>query len=710
MKQYAKLEIRLDRWDVASYAVEMVLRLPGSDAPSNMLEEPAPPIQITPSEFTKQEYLGNYQKYGAALSQCLFDRRKTPEQPTVLSQAWVKARSESNGEPLRVVLHLGSGAQDLHRLHWEKLTDPAGQDLLAPGEQVYFSRFLSSGSTMGIRPLGKAELRALAVVANPEDLEDWSPGNQPLPRLEDVEGMLEMIKTSLGGIRMDSIPDDPVAGGERATLTRLITSLQKGYDILYLVCHGVFKETEPVLYLEDDKAQTTPISGFELIRRLSECLQLPRLVVLASCQSAGRGEGGENGGNNALAALGPRLVEAGVPAVLAMQGNITIETVEQFMPVFFRELAQQGQIDRAVAIARSQVRDRSDWWAPALFMRLESGALWYEPGFKDKPLKKWPALLNSIKNKRCTPVVGLGLAEPVLGCCREIARTWATKYNYPLARYQEEDLPQVAQYLCIAQDSYNLQDELKDYWRNAILKRFGDRLPAEMRNEEIIRLEALQPMISAAGKLSRESEYEPHRVLAEMPFTTYISANPTSLLTDALKDAGRTPQVFFYRWREVLFEPVELSEDPTEQEPLVYQLFGSLEDPDSLVLTMDDYFDYLIAISKNMAKAKGPIPKEVITALTDKALMLLGFQLDDWNFWVLFRFLMNLEGGRGKKQSNVAVQIRPEVGRFRIPEDASTYLEDYFLKGSKPINMNIYWGSSQEFIKDLERNWGGMGQ
>jgi hypothetical protein len=400
-------------------------------------------------------------------------------------------------------------------------------------------------------------------------------------------------------------------------------------------------------------------------------------------------------------------VELGVPAVLAMQGNITQETVEEFMPVFFRELAQDGQIDRAVALARSQVRERPDWWAPALFMRLENGALWYEPGFKDMPLKKWPALLNSIKNKRCTPVLGMGLTEPILGCCRETARCWANKYRYPLAWYHQEDLPQVAQFLSIDQDPSNLQDELKDYWCDAILKRFGDRMPPNLRTGKITKLEELREIIKVAGKLNREIETEPHRVLAGLPFTTYISVNPTSLLADALTEAGKKPQVLFYNWRKEIYEPVVLEKEPTEKEPLVYQLFGSLEDPDSLLLTMDDYFDYLITISKNMTKKTRPIPTEVITALTNTALLFLGFQLEDWNFWVLFRFLMNLEGGMGKKQSNVAVQIRPEVGRFQIPEDARTYMENYFLKGSKYINMSIYWGNSQEFLKELGRQWGG---
>jgi hypothetical protein len=35
-----------------------------------------------------------------------------------------------------------------------------------------------------------------------------------------------------------------------------------------------------------------------------------------------------------------------------MQGNITMHTVAQFMPVFFQELQRDGQIDRALAVAR----------------------------------------------------------------------------------------------------------------------------------------------------------------------------------------------------------------------------------------------------------------------------------------------------------------------------------------------------------------------
>ena len=54
-------------------------------------------------------------------------------------------------------------------------------------------------------------------------------------------------------------------------------------------------------------------------RAVKEVQERPRLVMLVSCQSVGRGV--EATDDSVLAGLGPRLAEAGVPAVVAMQGN-----------------------------------------------------------------------------------------------------------------------------------------------------------------------------------------------------------------------------------------------------------------------------------------------------------------------------------------------------------------------------------------------------
>ena len=152
-------------------------------------------------------------------------------------------------------------------------------------------------------------------------------------------------------------PSSPPADVQH--LMELVQQLRDGCDVLYLVCHGALIEGEAWLWLEDAAGKSHRVAASELIQRMRELRNVPALVVLASCQSAGGGDDARTSDAGALAALGPGLAEAGIPAVLAMQGDVTIATMAKFMPVFFRELQRDGQIDRAVAAARGAVRDRA---------------------------------------------------------------------------------------------------------------------------------------------------------------------------------------------------------------------------------------------------------------------------------------------------------------------------------------------------------------
>jgi hypothetical protein len=107
----------------------------------------------------------------------------------------------------------------------------------------------------------------------------------------------------------------------------------------------------------------------------------PLLVLLAACHGAGDGQGAE-----ALTSLGSLLARSGVPAVVAMQGKVTMATMATMAPDLFGQLRRHGQVDRALAAARGAVLDRADWWIPVLFLRLRSGRIWAEPGPYDVPL------------------------------------------------------------------------------------------------------------------------------------------------------------------------------------------------------------------------------------------------------------------------------------------------------------------------------------
>lgn len=693
MSNYADLEIGLHKLNGKTYTIEFRYIQPDSDADVRLGQGSQTSANFNFSELLSVKY--DPKVYGAELTKQLF---ADPNVNSSFAQALTSAQSLQ--VPLRVRLLIGPSAPELHNLQWETLFDPKDGSPLFTNQNILFSRYLSSLDWRPVRLRPKDQLKALVVVANPSDLQEYG-----LERV-DVEGELTRASASLSQIETTPLPDS--SGLLRPTINNIIRCLQDGsFDILYLVCHGAFVNDESWMWLEDDDGKSARVAGADLVTRVKELNQRPRLIVLASCQSAGNESVANTEASNrtrgSLAALGPRLAEAGIPAVIAMQGNISMQTITEFMPIFFHELLQDGQIDRAMTIARGVVRGRPDYWMPALFMRLKSGKVWYVPGFSDERqgFEKWPALMKRIQRGQCTPIIGPGLIEPLLGSLREIARRWAERYHYPLAPHERESLPQVAQYLAINQDSSFPLDELEEYLKQEIRSQYCDDLPPELKSE----YSPLMDMVDAIGKKRWDNnKSDAHWVLAQLPLPIYITTNSDNLLITALKEAGRDPQVMICPWNEYVeqYETIydrEPDYHPTVNRPLVYHLFGRLDEPDSMVLTEDNYFKFLIGVTGN----KDLIPSAVRRALADTALLFLGFQMDEWNFRVLFHGILSQQGSsRRDRYSHIAAQIEPEEGRILEPERARRYLESYYFNDAY---ISIYWGSAEDFVKELWRNW-----
>ena len=692
----AELEIGLHRRDVDNYAIELRYSQPDSDADVRL--DDGSQI-LTQFDFEELRQLTmDSDAYGERLGGSLF---RDPGMHTAFAQ--VRTAVESQNAILRLRLFIGPSAPELHSLRWETLRSPGEDTSLITGEHIIFSRYLSSRDWRPVHLRSKAALRALVVVANPTNLRDY----QLAP--VDVAGELKRAQQGLGDIPYSQL----TAQGE-ATLNNIVQQLRDGYDILFLVAHGALIQGEPWLWLEKKDGSTARISGEDLIIHLRELRERPRLIVLASCQSAGVGR--EAGGDEGfLSALGPRLAEAGIPAVLAMQGNISMETEALFMPLFFQEILRDGQIDRAMATARGAVRSQSDWWMPVLFMRLKSGRIWYTPGFGDERqgMKKWPALLRSIRQGRCTPILGPGLTNSLLGSRRAMARRLAAAHHFPMSASSHEDYPQVTQFLSVDQDANFLLTAITQDLYQELEKRFdlSSDLPVgsleQFSPDEL--MEYLDEQMTAAVALKRQQDQiETYKVLAELELPIYITTSPDNLLYRALIDAGKRPRLEICRWYDQEVGQAGYGGDasdliPSKDEPLVYHLFGHMQDLDSLVLTEDSYFDYLIGITKNNEL----IPDEVRRSLVDSALLFLGFRMEDWNFRVLFRSIMSREGRRRRRRyAHVAAQIEPEEGRTEAPERARQYLEEYF----DDADISIYWGGVEDFIQDLKQQLEGDAQ
>jgi hypothetical protein len=391
-----------------------------------------------------------------------------------------------------------------------------------------------------------------------------------------------------------------------------------------------------------------------------------------------------------------------------------METSARFMPCFLQELMQSGQVDRAMSIARGAVRDRPDWWAPVLFMRLRSGRVWYTPGFGETGrLEKWPAIICNLQDYTCVPILGPGLAESLLGSQREMARKWADQYHFPMAPEDRDDLPQVAQFLAVNLQQLFPRTELGRYMRQQLTGRFYSLL-ARTQKECLETYQNLDPkqcplddLITTVAHLRQLNDpSEPHLVLAQLPIKIFITTDASSLLAKTLEKVGKRPIEEFCRWNdEVEWAPSIYQSEPTytpsEDRPLVYHLYGKLDEPQSLVITEDDYFDFLIGATKRSKL----IPKIVRSALADSGLLLLGFRLDEWDFRVLFRTLMQQEGkSRRAQYAHVAAQVDPEEGRIQEPERARRYLQSYFSQNPE-IRIDIFWGTVEDFARELKQRW-----
>jgi hypothetical protein len=687
MRGDADLEIGL-RWDRRREAFDTNLRFAVAGTNTDEWDQPDEPISI---DLDKLRRLSSDEPaYGQALTEMVL-------RPGDVGPFYERAMAViENGElTLHLRLHINAPAR-LHALRWESLRDPRTGYPIATRSNVLLSRYLSSADWRPIPTLAKHDLRALVVVAGPSDLEGYRPGERSLAPVR-VDEEVERARAALADFY-----DTKELGEGQATLVGMLAALDEGIDVLYLVCHGALSDNVPLIYLEGADGTADVVDGRRLVERLMGLERRPTVVMLSSCQSATRGTELWSGDNGELSALGPRLASAGVSAVVAMQGNVSMTTAGTFAPAFFTALAEDGIVDHAMAAARRAVGDRDDWWVPVLFSRLRSGRTYYKPEFTDRADDTWNTLSLQLRQANFTPVLGPGLADSILGSRQDIARRWVQRWQMPLATHSQSDLAQVAQYLRVRSADGTVRAQLFDHVSNEIAKRCEEAKPGDPFWD--LPFDPKQPgmAIAEVGRRSRETDPgDPYRVMANLPVSVYVTTAWTDLLQEALRntDPPKEPVTWTFPWKaDDMGDPDAADHEPTEGQPLVYHLFGRLEHPRSLVLTEDDYFEWFSA----WLTRRKDIPSVVADALVEKSLLFLGFHLDDWDFRVVFNSVKSFGGSQLLRENvHVGVQLSPE-NQVIEPEAAQEYLESYFGND----RVSIYWGDTRRFLDELRARIG----
>jgi hypothetical protein len=291
----------------------------------------------------------------------------------------------------------------------------------------------------------------------------------------------------------------------------------------------------------------------------------------------------------------------------------------------------------------------------------------------------WARLIGIIKKGNCLPFIGPGLCRGCYLPKAKLAEKWAESYDYPFQ--DKSDLARVAQFMEVKADAYT---ESKEQLRTEFS---SENKPPNFRDE-----------------------WEPHRVLADLHFPIYVTTNYDNYMKDALdviptKSARRE----YCNWRK----PEKVQQQLQEQRmsgqwrqpinianPLVFHLYGHIDATESLILSEMDYMKFLI----NVVKYPCIIPSDLQSAMVSKAMMFLGYELDDWDFRILLAVLDRFVESQFAGMRHVSVQIAPCDKKSAPPqqEKAREHFRHYL---DKNFNVSVYWGTCEDFTRELRRRW-----
>ena len=262
------------------------------------------------------------------------------------------AQAASSGQGLRLRLRL-TDVPEIAVWPWEFLFDSSQNRFVALSIETPLVRYLDFAERVEALEVA-APLRVLLIVSSPTDH----------TRL-DVERECGKLEAAVAGLKAQGqLSVDRI---DVATLGELQRSLAKqAYHILHFIGHGgADGASEGHLMFEDNDERGYAVDGSTLGTLLHNHPSM-RIALLNAC------EGARTLGADAFAGVAQRLVQQGIPCVVAMQFEISDAAAIQFSSAFYAAVAAGQPVDLAVAQGRlaiySEVSDL-EWATPVLYLR-----------------------------------------------------------------------------------------------------------------------------------------------------------------------------------------------------------------------------------------------------------------------------------------------------------------------------------------------------
>ena len=181
----------------------------------------------------------------------------------------------------------------------------------------------------------------------------------------------QRLQAALAGLQREGLVELGWVAGQ--TYRDLEDALDDGpWHVFHFVGHGGYDRMadEGILALADETGCTHPVGADDISRLLAEHYPL-RLVVLNACDT-GRGSAAD-----AFSSTATALIRREIPAVVAMQFEITDSAAIRFAQTFYHHLAKHRPVDDSVMRARRALRlakkDSLEWGTPVLYLRAPDG-------------------------------------------------------------------------------------------------------------------------------------------------------------------------------------------------------------------------------------------------------------------------------------------------------------------------------------------------
>lgn len=308
------------------------------------------------------------------------------------------------------------------------------------------------------------------------------------------------------------------------------------------------------------------------------------------------------------------------------------------------------------------------------------------------PLKQ--SFVERVRSGSVVPILSNEMiADLVLAGRHELVEGYADYVEYPME--DRSDLLQIAKFQAIIEDmeDYDLKYDYLNFIKNRLYYIAEDEgRDADELEEVAEEVDTLTASVFAQRlgypKLDGGPQ-DPLLIIADLPLPLYLTTSPHQFLEAALLKAGKKPVSDYCRWHPGLGD-FESKHKPTPTEPLVFHLFGLDSEASSLLLTEDDYLQFLVAVSQENGKENDPIPGLVRRAMSTSAPVLLGYELSSWAFRVLFWGL--IRPATMKHRGVCCLHIEPT-------EVEKQFFQDYLKKAE----FEVFWGNVETYTQELNR-------